>query len=290
MKNRGGYQGTCYSDDVKEALGAIGHALRQDSWTVPEVCHLFKRAGYAAGEESVRRWSNAAGRGQPVVSRSKGTGAGKKLDDEQREVAAGWVLRHEEKVGLRRYPGFISDAFGVDISPSTASSYLAEFDLTRRMMGSRPRDPGVTFEQYAQEGYDYIVGLHNDGFFLQDASLVWAVDFTSTAIRQQRYHTSDGKGSKQKKYTKQEHVHTDNIFTALDLDGSTIEPHAFSSNEELRPGSPVKAQLCQKYGVNADTVLYCPDSGNWVGETSSMVYTVVKKYDWQGCYVIHDDG
>jgi len=159
------------------------------------------------------------------------------------------------------------------------SNYLAEFELTRRMMGSRPRDPGVTFEQYAHEGYNYIVGLNNDGFFLQDAHLVWAVDFTSTAIKQQRHHTYDGKASKQKKYTKQEHAHTDNIWTAVGLNGSIIDLHAFSSNKDLSPGSPVKAQLCQDYQVNPDTVLYCPDSPNWVGETSSMVYTVVKKYD-----------
>ena len=86
-----------------------------------------------------------------------------------------------------------------------------------------------------KEGYDYIVGLHNDGVFLQDPSLVWAVDFTSTAIKQQRYHTYDGKGTKQKKYTKGVHVQTDNILTALGLDGSIIDPHGFSGNIQLAP-------------------------------------------------------
>jgi xanthine dehydrogenase molybdopterin-binding subunit B len=61
------------------------------------------------------------------------------------------------------------------------------------MMGSRPRDPGVTFEQYAKEGYDYIVDLHNSGFFLVEPSLVWVVDFTSTAIKQLRYFTYGAK-------------------------------------------------------------------------------------------------
>jgi hypothetical protein len=83
------------------------------------------------------------------------------------------------------------------------------------MMGSRPRDPGVSFNQYAKEGYDYVVGLHNDGSFLQEPSLVWAVDFTSTAIKQQRYFTYGTKGGKQQKYTKGQHVYTDNISRLL---------------------------------------------------------------------------
>jgi hypothetical protein len=167
---------------------------------------------------------------------------------------------------------------------------MDEFDLSRRMLGSRPRDEGVSFDQYAKEGYDYIVGLHNNGFFLPDPSLVWAVDFTSTAIKQQRYHTYGPKGGKQQKYSKVAHTYTDNIFTAVGLEGSIIPPHAFTANPQLRPGSPVLAQLCEKYDVDPDTVLFCPGAKNWVGETASMVYTVVKKYSWLDCHVMHDDG
>jgi hypothetical protein len=195
-----------------------------------------------------------------------------------------------EKGRLRRYSKFIEDEFGVSISPSTACNYLAEFELSRRMLGSRPRDEGVSFDQYAKEAYDYIVGLHNEGFFKCDHSLVWAVDFTSTAIKQQRYFTYGPKGAKQQKYTRGVHVYTDNIFTAVGLDGSIIPPHAFTANPELRSDSPVLAQLCKKYDVEPSTVVFCPNARNWVGETADMVYTVVKKYDWKDCRVVHDDG
>ena len=147
---------------------------------------------------------------------------------------------------MRRYRNFVAGQLDVTISPSTASRYLDEFDLSRRMLGSCPRDEGVSFEQHAEEGYDYIVGLDNDGFFLPDPSLVWAVDFTSTAIKQQRYFTYGPKGGKQQKYSKVAHTYTDNIFTAVGLDGSIIPPHAFTANPQLRPESPVLARLCQK--------------------------------------------
>jgi hypothetical protein len=225
-----------------------------------------------------------------MISNAKKTGARKMLDEAGRRVAAGWVLSQEKKVDLRRYRTFVKDELDVSISPKTASNYLAEFDLSRRMMGSRPREKGVSFTQYANEAYDCIVGLRNDGFFLRDPSLVWAVDFTSTAIKQQRYFTYGPKGAKQQKYSKDVHVYTDNIFTAVGLDGSIIPPYAFSANPQLRPNSPVLAQLCKKYDVDPDTVLFCPDARNWVGETSSMVYSVVKKYSWEDCYIIHDDG
>ncbi len=290
MARRGRYSGAAVSPEVKEALGAVGHGLRQEGWTVPAVKSLFQNAGFDVGGETLRRWTDACGAGQPIISKAKKTGVRKKLGDEERRVAAGWVLQQEQKVDRRRFSGFVKDAFDVDISPMSASNYLAEFDLSRRMMGSRPRDIGVSFDQYAKEGYDYIVGLHNDGFFLQEPSLVWAVDFTSTAIKQQRCFTYGPKGANQQKYPKVMHIYTDNIFTAVALDGSIISPHAFSANPELGPNKPALAQLCQQYHVDPDTVVFCPDARNWVGETSSMVYSVVKKYSWKDCYVVHDDG
>jgi len=135
----------------------------------------------------------------------------------------------------------------------------------------------------AQEGYDYILGLHNSGFFLHDPNLIWSVDFTSTAIKKQRYHTYGPKGGKQQKYTQHEHTYTDNIWTACGLDGSIILPHAFSHNPALKPGAPALSFLCQQYDVSPDNIVYCPDAGNWV-------YNVVKNYSWEDCYVVHDDG
>jgi hypothetical protein len=236
------------------------------------------------------RWTDAADAGQPITSANKRSGSQKVLDYEQRKIAAGWVLSEDEKVDRRRFSNYITDEFGVDISPPTASRYLAEFELSRQMMGTRPRPIGVSFEEYAQEGYDYIVDLHNSAFFLHDPSLIWSVDFTSTAIRQQRLHTYGAKGGKQKKSTKGNHVYTDNIFTAIALDGSMIPPHAFSHNPALMPGAGDLGVLCQQYDVSPDHVHYCPEAANWVGESASMVYSVVKLYSWEDCYVVHDDG
>jgi hypothetical protein len=97
MTQRGRYAGAAYSPDVKDALGAIAHELRDEGWTVPAVKGLFSRAGYAVGEETLRLWSNASGAGQPIISTEKKTGARKKLSKEQRQVAAGWVLREKKK-------------------------------------------------------------------------------------------------------------------------------------------------------------------------------------------------
>ncbi len=290
MAGRSGCVAASYSPEVKEVLGALGHQLRQRGWSVAALKSFCYDAGYDVGEETLRQWTDASGAGRPIISIAKKAGRRKKLDDEGRRAAAGWVLSEDKKVDRRRYRSFVKEEFDVSVSPATASSYLAEFDLSRRMMGSRPRDKGVSFDQFAKEGYDYIVGLHNDGFFLPDPSLVWAGDFTSTAIKQQRYFTYGAKGGKQQKYTKDVHVYTDNIFTAVGLDGSIIPPHAFSANPQLKPGSQLLLELCQKYDVDADMVLFCPDGSNWVGETASMVYTVVKKYDWKDCYIVHDDG
>ena len=97
MASRGTYSGAGYSSEVKEALGAVGHRLRVEGRSVREVAEFFSEAGYAVGDETVRRWTNAAGRGEPIISPAKQAGAEKKLDEEQRRVAAGWVLQEKKK-------------------------------------------------------------------------------------------------------------------------------------------------------------------------------------------------
>ncbi len=170
MAKRGCYSGAAYSSEAKEVLGAIGRGLRDRGWTGADVKSFFSDAGYDIGDETLRQWANASGAGRPIITNAKKTGARKKLDNEGRRVAAGWVLSQEKKVDLRRYRAFVEDELDVSISPASASRYLAEFDISRRMLGSRPRDIGVSFGQYAKEGYDYVVGLHNNGFFLRDPS------------------------------------------------------------------------------------------------------------------------
>ena len=97
MAKRGKYSGSGYSVDVKEALGAIGHGLREEGWTVAAIHDFFKKTGFSVGEETLRGWTQAAGRGEPIISPAKQAGAEKKLDEEQRRVAAGWVLQEKKK-------------------------------------------------------------------------------------------------------------------------------------------------------------------------------------------------
>jgi hypothetical protein len=77
MAKRGKYTGSSYSIDVKEALGAIGHGLREEGWTVSAVHDLYKRAGFSVGEETLRGWTQAVERGEPVISPAKQAGAEK---------------------------------------------------------------------------------------------------------------------------------------------------------------------------------------------------------------------
>jgi hypothetical protein len=98
MAGRRGYVAAGYSPDVKEALGAIGHVLRQRGWPVADVKNIFLEAGFEVGDGTLRRWTTASGTGTPIISNAKKSGARKKLDDEGRRVAAGWVLSQEKKV------------------------------------------------------------------------------------------------------------------------------------------------------------------------------------------------
>ena len=120
----------------------------------------------------------------------------------------------------RRFTSFVLDSF--DVNPR----YLAEFDLSRQMLGSRPRPENVSFEQWKATTTSRV-----------------AVDFTSTAIKQQRHWTYGAKkADKQQKYSNVEHVITSSRQS--NWDGSMIEPFAFSHNPALMPGSQELDFLC----------------------------------------------
>ena len=211
MARRGGFAAAMHSPDVKAALGAVGAQLRGRG-SVHDVAEIFAEAGFEVGDTTLRR---------PITSDMKRSGAQAKLDREQREIATGWVLSADKN---RRYMAFVHDSFDVDISPPTASRYLAEFDLSRQMLGSRPEN--VSFEQWKATTTSRV-----------------AVDFTSTAIKQQRHWTYGAKkADKQQKYSNVEHVITSSRQS--NWDGSMIEPFAFSHNPALMPGSQELDFLC----------------------------------------------
>jgi hypothetical protein len=86
MARRGGYTAAVHPPDIKAALGAIGRQLRARGITVTEVASIFSEAW-------LRRWrGDPVGAAQPIASPNKQAGNDKTLDDEQRRVAAGWVL------------------------------------------------------------------------------------------------------------------------------------------------------------------------------------------------------
>ena len=96
-------------------------------------------------DETLRRWTSTVDGSRPITSDKKRSGAQAKLDHEQREIATGWVLSANKKIaGATR--SFVLDSF--DVNPSTVARYLAEFDLSRQMLGSRPRPENVSFEQW----------------------------------------------------------------------------------------------------------------------------------------------
>jgi len=270
MSKRGKCAAAKYLPQVKDALSAIGLALQRQGWSMREIVELLVDAELDVPEKTLRRWIKATAASRPVISPAKNSGNRIKLSGDEKLVASGWVLRQEKKADLRGYIRFVKDAFDVTISKPTATRYLDEFELSRRMMGDRPRDIGVSFENYAQQAYDYVMDLRNSGFFQHDPSLVWLVDFTSTAIKKQRYHTYGARGGKQKKRSKTLHEYTDNIFTALGMDGSIIPPIAFSSNPALAPGSAEFGTVVSKSMVDSSQVVYCADAGKWVGETAHI--------------------
>jgi hypothetical protein len=93
------------------------------------------------------RWVSAHISNASIFTAEKGSGAPPLLDDEQREIAAGWVLflhSSNQKVSVSSFSNFCTDAFFVTLSQGRSCNYLHALGFSSKV--SQVKNSGFTLD------------------------------------------------------------------------------------------------------------------------------------------------
>lgn len=132
---------------------------------IMEASNLTK---YAVGKSTLERHVARARKGEPVVSQEKHSGRAPILTPAEWDIVAGAILLEKNKVDSVWVRKFVNDYFGKDLGESTISDHIRELDLSYGLAKRKKRQRGVDFSDEVKAYYDFVSGLHKDGFFMGD--------------------------------------------------------------------------------------------------------------------------
>jgi transposase len=186
-------------------------------------------------KSSLDRWVRAHATTGRVFTAEKASGAAPLLDDEQCEIAAGWVLFQNDSnqvVSLASFAKFCTSAFGVELAQTTAHDYLHALGFSSKVSQVKTSGFTVDVEALAKMMFEWKSERRRAGDL---KGLLASVDFTFTGHRTDRRVTYAPAGGAQPKSSTAITRFTNCIVTVVWSDGvNRTPPVLFTFNGKFR--------------------------------------------------------
>jgi hypothetical protein len=292
-------------DEFKSILARLFIALRGYGIGNTVFRRCLQLAGYTVSESQLNRWVARVGSNTSAVLENKQSGAEALLSREQRNVISGWVLDendHGNLVSLARYIRASLIFFSTNISPSTASSYLAEDEFTYKLVQEKGKSFVVDVEVLRQQAWDWV---KKQNFKIRRDRLA-SGDFTFTSHRTARKRGYAPRGGPQPMESSRVTRYTNCIFTLLWADGVNHTPSIlFTFDSDFRQDrNPTQRRAAisdhlrecmEKYNITEDRIIYVGNDKNekrtYVREGPELLRLFFSVYDIPpGATVFTDEG
>ena len=218
-------------------------------------------------KSSLDRWVSAHTATGRIFSAEKASGAVPLLDDEQCEIAAGWVLSQNDSnqaVSLTSFSKFCATAFSVKLAQTTAYDYLHALGFSSKISQLKTSGFTVDVDTLAKMMFEWKSERQRAGDL---KGLLASVDFTFTGHRTDRRVTYAPAGGAQPKSGAAIAKFTNCIVTVVWSDGVNRTPSIlFTFNGKFRLDRVGrKAWVLEKeklvnalarFGINAKRVIY----------------------------------
>lgn len=192
-------------------------------------------AGYEVSKASLDRWVNSVVSSGYALSTDKASGAHPLLDEDEREIAAGWVLAQNDSnilVSLKSFADFCKTSFGVTLSTQSAHNYLTTAGFTYKVASSKTRGYTIDVDTLALMMFNWVHERRRDGDLTK---LLVSLDFTYTGHRTDRRSGFAPTGGAQPKSSNALVDFTNCIVTAVWSDGVNRTPAVlFTYNGRFR--------------------------------------------------------
>ena len=286
------YPSTDLSPDQRELIARLAEVQQAQGISRERFRLCLENAGYGVSKASLDRWVNSVTSSGYALSADKASGARPLLDEDEREVAAGWILVQNDSnvlVSLSSFAAFCKTSLGVTLSRQSAHNYLTNAGFSYKVASSKTRGYGVDAETLARTMLDWVHERRRDGDL---TTLLVSLDFTYTGHRTDRRSFAPTGGA-QPKSPKVLVDFTNCIVTAVWSDGvNRTPPVLFTYNGKFRhdrvgrkPWVEDKEWLLHcltHYGIDASRVVYMGkpqnESRRFVSENAELMRRFFQLY------------
>jgi transposase len=228
---------------------------------------ILADAKISVPKSSLERWVRAHAQTGRLFTAEKVSGAGPLLDDEQCEIAAGWVLSQNDSnqvVSLAAFSKFCASAWGVNLAQTTAHDYLHALGFSSKVSQAKTSGFTVDVEALAKMMFECKHERQRAGDL---KGLMASVDFTFTGHRTDRRVSYAPAGGAQPKSSAAITQFTNRIVTVVWSDGvNRTPPVLFTYNGKVRLNRVGRKAWVQerdtlvnaltRFGINAKRVIY----------------------------------
>src|SRR5580658_7010284 len=147
MIKKGKYPSTELSTGQRELIACLVGPLQARGISRSAFRDILAEAEIIVPKSSLDRWVHSHLVTGTIFTAEKASGAAPLLDDEQCEIAAGWVLSQNDSnqaVSLASFSTFCKCAFGVDMPRSSAHEYLHALGFSSKV--SQVKTSGFTVD------------------------------------------------------------------------------------------------------------------------------------------------
>lgn len=196
---------------------------------------ILADAEISVSRSSLDRWVRDYAETGRLFTTEKASGKMPLLDDEQCEIAAGWVLSQNDSnqtVSLNSFSEFCSSAFGVELARTTAHDYLHALGFSSKVSQMKTNGFSVDVDALTKMMYEWKCERHRAGDL---KGLLASVDFTFTGHRTDRRVSYAPAGGAQPKSGVAITQFTNCIVTVVWSDGvNRTPPVLFTFNGKFR--------------------------------------------------------
>ena len=265
---------------------------------------ILADANITVPKSSLDRWICAHVSNVSIFTVEKGSGASPLLDDDQREIAAGWVLSQNDsnqRVCIASFSNFCATAFGVTLSQGTSHNYLHALGFSSKVSQVKNSGFTVDIDTLSMMMFDWKCERQLAGDL---KGLLASVDFTFTGHRTDRRLSYAPAGGAQPKSSGANSQFTNCIVTVVWSDGvNRTPPVLFTFNGKFRldrVGRKAWVQEREKfqgalarYSIDAKRVIYIGSEKNetrtYASESAELLRRFFEIYRVQNKGVVFSD-
>lgn len=298
------YPSTELSTGQREVITRLVEPLEARGISRATFRDILAEVGITVSKPSLDRWIHAHISNASIFTAEKGSGAPPLLDEEQREIAAGWVLFQNDAnqmVSVNSFSNFCADAFGVPLSQGTSFNYLHALGFSSKI--SQIKNSGFTLDVDALSKmmFDWKYERQLAGDL---KGLLASIDFTFTGHRTDRRLSYAPAGGSQPKSNGRSSKFTNCIITVVWSDGvNRTPPVLFTFNGKFRLDRVGrKTWVLEKeklqgallrYGIDEKRVIYIGSENNetrvYATESAQLLHRFFEIYRIRSKGVIFSD-